>query len=630
MARHLKYTIPPAVALTLLYRPLLTRLDVYKIVFLIIIALVSTTPWDSYLIRTRIWTYPSDAIIGPTLFDIPAEELFFFVVQTYTTSLLYLFLSKPTFHPVYLRVEEDAQAQHHVKAAAPRSKYLKFGGKLVLAYGIKAGIDMIEEGRKATYMGLIIVWAAPFLLLLWTLAYQFVLGLPLSNTLLPIALPTLYLWIVDTLALKRGTWVIESGTKLGIHLWDGLEIEEAFFFLATNSLIVFGLIAFDNAMAILYAFPSLFPEVPALPSPVLLVRALLTPTSKYDEERIRGLTEAVDRLRRKSRSFYLASGVFQGRLRIDLIVLYSFCRVADDLIDDASSVEVARSWIAHLTTFLTLSYPTDGDGKVDPSTVRAFITKNFPPSAQLALLHLPTAYLTPQPLFDLLAGFETDLLFPPAPSQSSDFTSTSNTTASPDSTFPIATEADLDLYGARVAGTVADLCLQLVFHHHGALVPAATATALVSAGARMGIALQCVNIARDIAVDARLHRVYMPTSWLAAVGLTPETLIAAAARPTPAATARGSVEVEALRMKLLDKAFSIYAEARAAIERLPPEARPPMRVAVESYMEIGRVLREGNEGGRVRVRMKELDKGGRATVPKLRRLRTAWMAAAMG
>ena len=38
-------------------------------------------------------------------------------------------------------------------------------------------------------------------------------------------MPTIYLWAVDTLALRRGTWVIESGTKLGLHLWDGLEIE---------------------------------------------------------------------------------------------------------------------------------------------------------------------------------------------------------------------------------------------------------------------------------------------------------------------------------------------------------------------------------------------------------------------
>lgn len=33
--RHLKFTIPPCLILTLLYRPLLTRLDLYKISFLV-------------------------------------------------------------------------------------------------------------------------------------------------------------------------------------------------------------------------------------------------------------------------------------------------------------------------------------------------------------------------------------------------------------------------------------------------------------------------------------------------------------------------------------------------------------------------------------------------------------------
>lgn len=61
-----------------------------------------------------------------------------------------------------------------------------------------------------------------------TLSHQFILSLPWTTTVLPIALPTLYLWIVDTFALKRGTWVIEAGTKYGIHLWDGLEIEYVF------------------------------------------------------------------------------------------------------------------------------------------------------------------------------------------------------------------------------------------------------------------------------------------------------------------------------------------------------------------------------------------------------------------
>lgn len=93
------------------------------------------------------------------------------------------------------------------------------------------------------------------------------------------------------------------------------------FFLITNILVVFGLIAFDNALAILYAFPSLFPDVPPLPSPFLLVQALLTPSHAYDLDRINGLRQALARLKAKSRSFYLASSVFEGRLRIDLILL---------------------------------------------------------------------------------------------------------------------------------------------------------------------------------------------------------------------------------------------------------------------------------------------------------------------
>ena len=42
----------------------------------------------------------------------------------------------------------------------------------------------------------------------------------------------------------------------------------------------------------------------------------------YDGERLAGIQEAVRRLQKKSRSFYLASSVFSGRLRTDLILLY--------------------------------------------------------------------------------------------------------------------------------------------------------------------------------------------------------------------------------------------------------------------------------------------------------------------
>ena len=310
----MKYTIPLAVLLTVIYRPLLNRLDLYKVLFLICIAVISTIPWDSYLIRRKIWTYPPQVIIGSTLFSIPIEEVFFFIIQTYNTSLLYLLLNKAVFHSCYLLPRKDRKSP--IPLVAQRNV-----GTIILAVIVTYGAVLIWEGGEGTYLGLILAWAGPFALLLWTLSYQFLIGLPATSTIIPIALPTLYLWIVDTLALRRGTWTIESGTKLGIQLWDGLDIEEAIFFLATNTLIVFGLVAFDNALAIIVTFPTLFPFAPPTPSPVLLVWALLTDTSRYDKSRISGIREAVSRLQKKSRSFYLASSVFSGRLRTDLILL---------------------------------------------------------------------------------------------------------------------------------------------------------------------------------------------------------------------------------------------------------------------------------------------------------------------
>lgn len=315
-----------------------------------------------------------------------------------------------------------------------------------------------------------------------------------------------------------------------------------------------------------------------------MVRALLIPIASYDSYRVEGLQQALGRLRAKSRSFYLASGVFQGRLRVDLVLLYSFCRVADDLVDEAGSIEEAKHWIAKLNDYLDITYGNSND-KVER---REDLISTFPPLTQATLRLLPTSYLSPTPLYDLLRGFETDLHF------------------SSSSPFPIKDEATLQVYGTQVAGTVAESCLELVFHHTKISTPESERRRVVQAGGRMGIALQYVNIARDISVDASNGRVYLPTTWLKGEGLTPEDII-----KDPS-----SKKAEILRQRLLDSAFKIYDEAKGAIEQLPAEARGPMRVAVESYVEIGRVLRQ--PGYQV--------KAGRATVPKLRRLRVAWNA----
>lgn len=259
--------------------------------------------------------------------------------------------------------------------------------------------------------------------------------------------------------------------------------------------------------------------------------------------------------------------------------------MADDLVDNASSISEAKHWIARLTKYLDFCYSDPAKGSVRDT----FIRNTFPDSCQAALLLLPTSYLSSTPLYDLLKGFETDL----------EFSSSSNP-------FPILDEATLQTYASRVAGTVAESCLELVYYHSNAKIEKSKRQDIVRAGGRMGIALQYVNISRDIAVDALNNRVYIPTTWLKRVGLTPQDIV----------SDPRSSEAESLRQRLLDVAMKIYDEAKNAIEQLPMEARGPMRVAVESYVEIGRVLR--TPGYRV--------KAGRATVPKIRRLKVAWHA----
>ena len=169
--------------------------------------------------------------------------------------------------------------------------------------------------------------------------------------------------------------------------------------------------------------------------------------------------------------------------------------------------------------------------------------------------------------------------------------------------YPIQNDQDLTTYGMRVAGTVAQLCLDIVFHHHGS---GPDRIKILEAGNNMGIALQFVNIARDIGVDAKMTRVYLPMSWLEDEDLSADSVL-----KNPQGT-----RIDKLRQRLLDRAFGLYQGAQGAIEGLPKEVTGSMRVAVESYMEIGRVLRQ--EG--------YLVKAGRATVPNYRRVWVAWRA----
>lgn len=157
---HAHWTIPAAAVLTALFYPFKSRIDSYKIAFLTVVALVATTPWDSYLVRTGVWSYPPDAVFGWTLFSIPAEEYFFFLVQTYTTSVFYLLLGKPIFHPAYLSTGEGS-------IRGVRVRTIGRAGAACLAAAFLVAAAAVRAGGRGTYLGLIVAWMAPFLLFLW-------------------------------------------------------------------------------------------------------------------------------------------------------------------------------------------------------------------------------------------------------------------------------------------------------------------------------------------------------------------------------------------------------------------------------------------------------------------------------
>lgn len=263
--------------------------------------------------------------------------------------------------------------------------------------------------------------------------------------------------------------------------------------------------------------------------------------------------------------------------------------MADDLIDDSKSAEHAREWIAKLEEFLHLSF-----SESKPEVVTLFVRDNFPTDYQHALLSLPTAYLSPGPLCFLLKGFDMDLGFFTSGQQAERCESV------------IKNEEDLAVYSLCVAGTVAELCLDIAFHHSGSSISVEDRVALKKAGQSMGSALQYVNIARDVTVDASINRVYLPDTWLHSESLTAEAVL-----KNPLAA-----EVGHLRVRLLRNAFAYYATSKESMELLPGEIRGPMRVAVDSYMEIGRTL----------LKMSPDFRAGRVKVPRPRRLFVAWRA----
>ena len=235
-------------------------------------------------------------------------------------------------------------------------------------------------------------------------------------------------------------------------------------------------------------------------------------------------------LRAGSKSFSVASRLLPAPIRERTTVLYAFCRVSDDRVDDDPLA--SKRTIDALRRRLDDAFA--GRSSHDPVD-RAF-------AALLQDTPIPPAL--PEAL---LEGMEWDV-----------------------EGRRYETLEELHAYAARVAGTVGAMMTLLM----GVREPKALARAC-----DLGIAMQLTNVARDVGEDARRGRIYLPLDWLEGVDLE-----AWLERPAP------TPEIKNVVRRLLDEADALYRRADRGIAMLPRECRVAIRAARLVYSDIGRTI----------------------------------------
>lgn len=191
---------------------------------LVAIALIYTTPWDNYLVATRVWWYDPQLVTGIVLGWVPLEEYTFFVLQPILIGLWLLWLAKRLPQP----------SQDEVFGA--RSISLGMTGAIwLIAMGI-----LLLDWQPGRYLALELAWALPPIMLQLYFGVHILLR-QWRLVLLTLVPMTLYLSAADSVAIGAGTWTIDPTQSLDLLLWGVLPVEEFVFFMLTTMLVTFGL-----------------------------------------------------------------------------------------------------------------------------------------------------------------------------------------------------------------------------------------------------------------------------------------------------------------------------------------------------------------------------------------------------
>ena len=239
-----------------------------------------------------------------------------------------------------------------------------------------------------------------------------------------------------------------------------------------------------------------------------------------------------------SKSFALASRVLPPQSRDAAAVVYTWCRRADDAVDEAPPGEAAPA-LVRLRRELDEVYGDEGAPR-DP-VLAAF-------AAIARSRGVPRVYPA-----ELLAGMEMDVV------------------GTRYRTFD-----DVIAYGYRVAGVVGLMMCHVMGVDDDRALQHAT---------HLGIAMQVTNICRDVAEDWARGRLYLPDDLLArhgAAGLADQlgSPLPARAVPALAATVR----------EMLAIADRYYASGDRGLARLPWRCAFAVRSARHIYAAIGRRL----------------------------------------
>jgi len=239
-----------------------------------------------------------------------------------------------------------------------------------------------------------------------------------------------------------------------------------------------------------------------------------------------------------SKSFALASRLLPQAIADDAVVLYAYCRRADDIIDLAPPKEHPAR--------LQLLQREVGDVYSDDTLDDALLAEL---QRVIVRRRIPQVYLD-----ELIAGIAMDA-----------------------GNFAYATWDDLLTYCYRVAGTVGlMMCHVMGVRRSQALVHAA----------HLGMAMQLTNIARDVLEDWQCGRLYLPDDLLARHGAL--GLRALLGQPFPQAQAPA---IAAATRAMLDRADSYYRSGDAGVHDLSARCGFAVRTARRVYSRIGDEVR---------------------------------------